>query len=248
MPGSFSSSSSSERRDQIAPPPPPPLAGEPAAARASSASASVSDGFALLDEPSPTTRSSTASSAARRAASRARASATCSGASRAHAYKPAAASTTALSASALPSCARHVPSGSAGLQSPLVALACVRTMYAMTNVTAVYRSGTKRRARASGRAARTMPNSVATKTSAPMTPESTGETTQLRTMRPTPASTDQSTQSPPTPAIVMPTMPPTMACVVETGIFENVATSRKHDAPTSAPTMPTAYTLMRPSQ
>ena len=47
------------------------------------------------------------------------------------------------------------------------------------------------------------------------------------------------------PAIVMPTMPPTMAWVVETGIDAKVASRRKPDAPTSAPTMPIPYTVIR---
>ena len=88
-----------------------------------------------------------------------------------------------------------------------------------------------------------------------MAPASSGEMTQEATMPPRPAIPRSrhivgrgSGEPEAVPTIVMPTTPPTIACVVETGILPNVASSRKTQAPMRAASMPTAYTDMRESQ
>ena len=48
--------------------------------------------------------------------------------------------------------------------------------------------------------------------------------------------------------MVMPTTPPTIEWVVETGILANVASMRNTVAPTSAESIPIAYTVMLESQ
>ena len=63
-----------------------------------------------------------------------------------------------------------------------------------------------------------------------------------------PPSHDQLRQLAPVPAIVIPTTPPTIACVVETGILPNVASSRKSAAPINAASIPSWYTGMSLSQ
>jgi hypothetical protein len=71
-----------------------------------------------------------------------------------------------------------------------------------------------------------------------MNPAIKGEIIQDKNIPPSPA-TDQSTQSPPTHAMVMPAMPPTMACVVETGSLVYVARSKNKLAAISAANIPT---------
>merc|ERR1719193_2824136 len=69
-------------------------------------------------------------------------------------------------------------------------------------------------------------------------PLNNGLITQLRTMPPSPPSIFQFKQSAPVPAIVIPTTPPTIACVVETGIDVMLASCRNIDAPINAPIIP----------
>ena len=69
-----------------------------------------------------------------------------------------------------------------------------------------------------------------------MPPESTGEMTQDAMIEVRPPFHFQLRQPAPplAPTIVIPTTPPTMACVVETGTFAKVASSRKKVAPMRA--------------
>mmetsp|Transcript_13823 Transcript_13823/g.27136 ORF Transcript_13823/g.27136 Transcript_13823/m.27136 type:complete len:110 (+) Transcript_13823:1152-1481(+) len=90
-----------------------------------------------------------------------------------------------------------------------------------------------------GSVARMMNLSVNTYNPAPMKPATTGDRTHESAIPPRPP-IDQSRQAPEVPARVMPTTPPTMACVPETGAELNVARSRNTLLPTSAPNMPTA--------
>jgi len=72
-----------------------------------------------------------------------------------------------------------------------------------------------------------------------ITPDATGEMTHDAMIPPRPPSNFQFRHWPPCPASVMPTVPPMMACVVETGIAVKDAIIRKMPAAASAPNMPT---------
>mmetsp|Transcript_73226 Transcript_73226/g.218475 ORF Transcript_73226/g.218475 Transcript_73226/m.218475 type:complete len:217 (+) Transcript_73226:94-744(+) len=98
-----------------------------------------------------------------------------------------------------------------------------------------------------GRAALKTPKKVTRYTTTATTPAQTGEATQ-ETMMPVRPFIVQFKQPQSVAVTVMPTTPPTMACVVETGMLKNVTARRKRAAPQSAPNIPNWYIAMLLSQ
>lgn len=76
---------------------------------------------------------------------------------------------------------------------------------------------------------------------APIKPEINGDTSQEATIPPRPLY-HQSMQSVPTSVIVIPTTPPTIAWVVDTGILKKVAVNKNSAADIKAPSIPIEYT------
>ena len=72
----------------------------------------------------------------------------------------------------------------------------------------------------------------------PTAPESKGETTHPAAILMRPSSNDQFKQPVPTPAMVMPTTPPTTQCVVDMGKENRVTPRRNVAAPNKAAILP----------
>mmetsp|Transcript_23411 Transcript_23411/g.36774 ORF Transcript_23411/g.36774 Transcript_23411/m.36774 type:complete len:116 (-) Transcript_23411:469-816(-) len=95
------------------------------------------------------------------------------------------------------------------------------------------------RALALGEVERIINLSVPTYNAAPISPAKRGERTQEMMIPPRPA-IDQSTHAVETAAIVMPTTPPTIAWVPDTGRLPKVARRLKAEDPMRAENIPTA--------
>mmetsp|Transcript_21515 Transcript_21515/g.52705 ORF Transcript_21515/g.52705 Transcript_21515/m.52705 type:complete len:226 (-) Transcript_21515:240-917(-) len=129
----------------------------------------------------------------------------------------------------------------------LVTLDLRRMRKTITHVDRATKNGMNSNERCFGALERMIYLSVIQYRLAPIMPATTGDSTQESMMPPKP-SKPQTRHAPEVPTIVIPTTPPTTACVPDTGAEPNVARARNTLEPIRAPNIPTANIDIRELQ